>query len=298
MKHVFIINPKAGKLKLQQLQNKINTVFRSCDYVIEITKKAKDATTIARRYAQSGLELCIYACGGDGTLNEVVNGMYQYDNVKLAVLPTGTGNDFIKSFDDLSREDFLNMAYYKKAREIPCDLIKVGQHIAINTVSAGFDVDIAKNVSHFKDLPFAKGVIPYYLATIYSMFSSLSHEYTILIDGKSIGKNMYSFVVAGNGRYYGGGFCPSPHASINDGKLDVCFIKKVSRRKIILLSGKYKKGTHLQYHDIISLRQCQSIQILSDDIVSLNMDGEVVDCANPCIELLKRKITLCLPNKE
>lgn len=298
MKHVFIINPKAGKFNLEQMQSKINEVFRSYDYVIEVTKKEKDATLIARRYAQTGLDLCIYACGGDGTINEVVNGMYEYSNAKLAVFPIGTGNDFIKAFDDLSHSAFLNINYYKNAKQTPCDLIKIGNYVGINTASVGLDVDIAKNVNHFKNLPFAKGVIPYYMSLFYSMASSLGHEYNLLIDGKSIGKDVYTFVVAGNGKYYGGGFCPSPYASINDGYLDVCLIKKVTRRKIVRLSGKYKKGTHVQYKDIVTLKRCKSLQILCNDILSINLDGEIIEAINPCIEILPAKIILCLPNKE
>lgn len=298
MKHVFIINPKAGKFNLKEMQDKINEVFRTYDYIIEVTKKAKDATAIAKRYAQTGLDLCIYACGGDGTLNEVVNGMYGYANAKLAVFPMGTGNDFIKAFDEYSREDFLNMKYYKKAKQVPCDLMKIGNVVSINTASVGLDVDIAKNVQHFKNLPLVKGVIPYYMALLYSMMESMGHEYTILLDGKTIGKDMYTFVVAGNGKYYGGGFCPSPDASINDGFMDVCLIKKVTRRKIIRLSGKYKKGKHIHYADLVTIKRCQKLQIISDDILSINLDGEVMDMVNPCIELLPAKITLCLPNKE
>lgn len=298
MKHVFIINPKAGKFNLEQMQNKINEVFRTYDYVIEVTKKAKDATSIAKRYAQTGLDLCIYACGGDGTVNEVVNGMYEYPNAKLAVFPIGTGNDFIKAFDDLSRDDFLNMKYYKDAKQISCDLMKIKDYVGINTASVGLDVDIAKNVDHFKNLPLVKGVIPYYMSLIYSMASSMAHEYSLLIDGKPIGKDVYTFVVAGNGKYYGGGFCPSPNASINDGYMDVCLIKKVTRRKIIRLSGKYKKGTHVQYDDLVTLKRCRKLQILSNDILSINLDGEIIDVINPCIELLPAKITLCIPNKD
>ncbi|NBK96756.1 MAG: diacylglycerol kinase family lipid kinase [Erysipelotrichia bacterium] len=298
MKHVFIMNPKAGKFDLKAMQDKINEVFSCYDYVIEVTKKSKDATLIARRYAQSGLDLCIYACGGDGTINEVVNGMYEYPNAKLAIFPIGTGNDFIKVFDEYTRSDFLHMSNYRHAKQVTCDLMKINDRVSINTASVGFDVTIAKNVEHFKNLPLIKGVIPYYMALLHSMMTSLAHEYTILLDGKALAKEEYTFVVAGNGRYYGGGFCPSPSASINDGFIDVCFIKKVTRRKIIRLSGKYKKGTHLQYEDIVSLKQCKKIQILSKDKVAINLDGEVVDMINPCIEILPAQITLCLPNKE
>ncbi len=296
MKHVFILNPKAGKYNVEQLKSKINEVFREYDYVIEVTKKAKDATRIARAYAQSGLDLCLYACGGDGTVHEVVNGMYEYANAKLAIFPIGTGNDFIKSFLEYKKEDFLTMHLYQNPRFVPCDLLQVDNYVGINTVSFGLDVAIAKNVAHFKTLPLLRGVVPYYLSLLYSMNTSLSHTYTLLLDGQLIAKKDYTFVVAGNGKYYGGGFCPAPNASINDGWMDICLINKVTRKQIIQLSGKYKKGEHTKYPTLASMHLGKQLQVLCDDKVSVNIDGEVMEMINPTIRLLPSQITLCLPS--
>lgn len=298
MKHVFILNPKAGKYNVEQLKCRIDEVFIEYDYVIEVTKEEKDASAIAKRYAQTGLDLCLYACGGDGTIHEVVNGMYLYPNAKLAIFPIGTGNDFIKTFDAYCQEDFLNMHHYKNPYFVKCDVLQVGEYIGINTVSFGLDVAIAKNVAHFKSLPLLKGVVPYYLSLLYSMSTSLSHAYRILLDHKNYDKKEYTFVVAGNGRYYGGGFCPAPNASINDGVMDICMISKVTRRKIIALAGKYKQGKHTQYKDLVCMHKAKHLQILSDDKVSVNIDGEVKEMINPTITILPAQICLCLPNCE
>ena len=90
MKHVFILNPKAGKYSIHQLKEEIGKTFGAYDYVIEETKGRHDATRIAKEYARTGLDLCFYACGGDGTLHEVVNGMYHsgFQNIlKCGVIP-------------------------------------------------------------------------------------------------------------------------------------------------------------------------------------------------------------------
>lgn len=298
MKHVFILNPKAGKYNVEILRNKIETVFSEYDYVIEVTKKAKDATEIAKRYAQTGLDLCLYACGGDGTIHEVVNGMYPYANAKLAIFPIGTGNDFIKSFSEYTKADFLNMEYYKEALYVPCDLLKVGEYVGINTASLGLDAEVAKNVEHFKSLPLLHGVVPYYLSLLYSLSKRIAQEYTIIIDGKPLKKDMYSFIVAGNGKYYGGGFCPSPKARINDKEMDLCLIKQVTRKKIIRLSGKYKKGTHTDYTDIVHVQKAKQMQVVCSDKVLVNIDGEIITMVNPTINILPHQIMLCLPNKK
>lgn len=297
MKHVFILNPKAGKYSIHQLKEEIEKTFGAYDYVIEETKGRHDATRIAKEYARTGLDLCFYACGGDGTLHEVVNGMYHYPNAKLAIFPIGTGNDFIKCLKDYEKEDFLDLSNYLNPCFSSCDLLQCHDFVAINTLSAGLDVSIAKNVEHFKTLPFAKGAIPYYLSLLYSFVKELGEEYTLLLDGKKLAREFYSFVVACNGTCYGGGFHPSPNAIFNDGWIDVCLIKKVARMTILRLSKKYKTGGHLSYRDLVSLRQVKSLQILSDHPILLNADGEIYQVINPIIQLLPNAITLCLPKK-
>lgn len=298
MKHIFIINPNAGRKRKENLIDQIKEVFHETDYRIEVTTAPKEAAIIAKRYAKTGIEMCIYACGGDGTLNEVVNGIYEYNNAYLGIIPIGTGNDFIKSFfPEYTKGDFLHIRSYLKPNIRKCDLLNVAGHITLNIASVGFDVKVAKNVEKFKFLSFSSNTIPYYMSLMNSLLSSLSCNYNILLDGKPLGKNAYSFVVACNGNYYGGGYCPCPNASINDGYIDVCLIHKVSRRKIIRLSHAYKKGAHIRYTNLVKIHRVKKIQILCDDIVSLNVDGEIIMRTNPEIHILKQKVNLLLPNK-
>lgn len=99
MKHVFIINPTAGKSDSRQKIYDMAEKLRQ-EHGLEVqcllTKKQGHATEIARRLCQSGEELRFYACGGDGTVNEVANGIIGYDNAAMTVIPVGTGNDFLK----------------------------------------------------------------------------------------------------------------------------------------------------------------------------------------------------------
>lgn len=298
MKHIFIINPNAGKKRKEDIINQIEEVFEGTDYRIEVTTAPKEATSIAKRYAKTGIEMCIYACGGDGTLNEVVNGMYEYNNVYLGIIPIGTGNDFIKALKPEYRDyDFLQIKNYLNPSIQKCDLLDVAGHFTLNIASVGFDVKVAKNVEKFKFLSFSSNSIPYYMSLLNSLLSSLSCDYNILLDGKPLGKSAYSFVVACNGNYYGGGYCPCPNANINDGYIDVCLIHKVTRRKIMRLSHAYKKGEHIQFTDLVEIHRVKKIQILCDDNVLLNVDGEIIKRVNPEIHILNHKINLLLPNK-
>ncbi len=297
MKHVFIVNPAAGKTnQFKELSAKIAQCFDEGTYLIIETKGKGDATKIAERFAKTKEPICLYACGGDGTLNEVLNGMYRYPNACLGIIPIGTGNDFIKAIPHLNKEQFLDIRSYVNGIKTSCDIIVAGGKALINTASVGLDVSVALNVDKFKKLPVLKGSTPYYLGLLNSMLSSLSKRLKLVIDGEVYDWNEYSFVVACNGKYYGGGYCPCPDSLMNDGLMDVCLIKKVTRRKILRLSGKYKKGTHTDYEDLVTMKRCKTMQIIAEEKIALNLDGEVVYVTNPHMKLIPSGITLYLPS--
>lgn len=294
--HVFIINPNARKQDQEELLRQIEVLAKQADCRIEMTNRRGHAKELAKQYAQSGQPTRIYACGGDGTLHEVVNGILGFANVELAVVPIGTGNDFVKAFDWMKREDFLQLAHYAEAQTRWCDVLMVNDQASINTVSAGLDVKVAYHVDKFKKLPKAHGVIPYYLGLLVSMMGRISETFRVEIDGQPIQRQSYLFVVAGNGKYYGGGFCPTPFAIINDGQMDICLIKKVSRARILRLSGKYKRGTHVDYTDLATITRAKGLRIDTEGKrISLSLDGELYETADPRITIQTRAIRLALP---
>ena len=97
MKHVFIINGNKTQYK-DLLTQKIREVFTNEDYTIEYTNYPRHATQIAKSYAEKYNDLRIYACGGDGTVYEVANGIYPHKHVQMAIVPIGTGNDYVRGF--------------------------------------------------------------------------------------------------------------------------------------------------------------------------------------------------------
>ena len=169
--------------------------------------------------------LRIYACGGNGTVHEIINGIYHATLVQLAIVPIGTGNDLIKSLG-LPKDDFLHLKNYLHPDLVWSDYILTNDEVSINTVSLGFDVKITENVSKFKHLPIPKVTIPYYLSLLYCLFSSLTEKFEFQIDNQNIAMQSYTFAVLANGQYYGGGYRPCPHAQINDALLDICLNQK------------------------------------------------------------------------
>ena len=155
MKHLFIINPAAGsKDRTADYTAKIQAAFanRADAYEIAISAGPGEITRIAREAAESGQEYRIYACGGDGTLNEVVQGAAGFDNVAVTVYSGGSGNDFAKIFDDPSA--FFDLDRLLDARETIFDLIECNGDYALNICCVGLDARIGNDVANYKRLPF------------------------------------------------------------------------------------------------------------------------------------------------
>lgn len=299
MKQVFIINSQSAAKKRKALMEAIRTSAFGENAIIEVTDHVGHARELAQRYAAKEPALRIYACGGDGTLHEIINGVLDHSNVQIAILPIGTGNDFIKAFPAYHIEDFLCLDNYRDAQLVRSDVLMVDDQASINTVSAGLDVKVAYHVDKFKQLPFVRGVLPYFLGLLVSMMGPISEDLVVEIDGKEETIRDYLFVVAGNGRCYGGGYCPSPKARIDDGWLDYCLIRKVSRARILTLSGKYKNGTHLAYKAFVRDGRAKTMQIKTGGRrIRLNLDGELYETNDPRITLVEQKILLALPKKE
>ena len=141
MKHVFIVNPSAGRADagIALVPRLIEQLAKmELDYVIEMTERPGHATDLARRYAMTREPVRFYACGGDGTLNEVVAGAAGYDNAAVTVFSGGSGNDFVKIFDD--PKAFFDLHRLMDADEATFDLIRCNDDLSLNICSVGFRV--------------------------------------------------------------------------------------------------------------------------------------------------------------
>ena len=245
MKHVFIINPAAGKGNPAcELKPKIEKYCdeNSLDCIIHVTSSAYEAIGFVRELAKTGEHMRFYACGGDGTLYEVVNGAFGYANAEVAVIPLGSGNDFIRLFG--TKEIFLDIDAQVKGTATDLDVIRCGDKIAINQCSMGFDAEINAKQASFKKLPFMKGDSAYFAAMLYCFLKKINNIFTITVDdGEQFTQNTL-FCVGANSRWYGGGFKAAPLAIPDDGLLDFIIVKKnMSRLKLLSLVNKYKAGT-------------------------------------------------------
>ena len=302
MLHVFIINPSAGKSDqtenltktIQQLHN--NHEFEG-QYVIERTNSIEETINITKKYTQSGEEIILYACGGDGTLNIVLNACIGYDNVTLTHVPVGTGNDFIKYFGIDAKDSFLNLKKLMNGKFIDVDVIKIGDHYSLNLTNIGLDAMIAKNVSKFKRIPFIKGKTAYKLSIAYSFFTSTKHYMDIIIDGNKEKENCYTIAVFANSKYYGGSYYASPLSDIQDGLMDIVLLPQFSRLGILKILPVYEKGKHLEekYKNIVHYKQAKKVELKTKEPITLCLDGELITLKDPTIEICEKKIKILIP---
>ncbi len=297
MLNVFVLNPKAGKKQdFSAVEREIRQLFegREDEFRVEYTQYAGHAKVIAKKYAESGEPVRLYACGGDGTLFEVVNGAYGFDNAEVAPVPKGSGNDFVKLYDKERRATIAEMI---EGEAHSVDVIRCDHEISLNCFSAGLDADVAGMIAKMKKVPFVSGSLAYILAAAIKIVRNKKYRMAFEIDGEIHEEEKLLFAAAMNGRFYGGGFNPSPEAVLDDGFFDLVRVKAMSYIDIAGLVGKYKNGTHFQ-HDkkgLISLTRCKKIKIMSPKPLLVTLDGEMRLKTSPEIEMIPHGINIVFP---
>ncbi len=295
MKHLFIINPAAGSYNRTVFYcDKIHTLCkeRGMDYTVRVSTQPGECMQFARQAAQTGEEYRIYSCGGDGTLNEVVSGCAGYDNVAVTTYSAGSGNDFTKLFSD--PDAFRDLEKLLDVEEATFDLISCNDRIALNICSVGLDARIGTDVSNYKRLPLLSGFRAYAASTLINVMRGVSEHYVVKVNGKTIDAEQTMICVC-NGRYYGGGFNPVPEADPSDGILDVLVVKKVSRAQVAGVVGKYKAGKYKQLPKLVRHFRTDRVEILCDQPVPVNIDGELLMAQKVDMHLAREKIRFFYP---
>ena len=169
MKHVFIINPAAGSFdQTKKYTEAIEQTCQGLDYEICVSSAPGECKKLAAKAAQSGQEVRLYACGGDGTLNEVVAGAVGFPNAAVTAYCGGSGNDFVKIFNE--PDAFKNLYRLMDCREETFDLIDCNGEISLNICSVGLDARIGTDVANYKRLPLLSGFRAYAVSTAINLF--------------------------------------------------------------------------------------------------------------------------------
>lgn len=294
MKHVFVINPTAGKRDItKKLKEEIFSLLSEDDCDIHITRSTLDARNYVKEYClnHENEKIRFYSCGGDGTLNEVINGAYGFNNVSVACYPSGSGNDFVKYF--AKKDKFLNIKNLINGDEIVVDLLKLNDRYVINVFNLGFDADVAERMIKYKRLPFITGKGAYILGIIVSFFNKLTTEMEVRVDDSLVYEGSGVLAAVSNAICYGGGFYCSPKALVDDGLLDFIAVKKISRIKFLKFIKFYKQGTHLEEEklkDYIVYKRGHKVSIKTKKPANYAIDGEMGKANSLNIEIVPKAI--------
>ena len=293
MKHIFIINPAAGSRdRTKDYTAAIKESCRELDYEIHVSKGPGDCARLAKEAAQTGEAVRLYACGGDGTLNEVAAGAAGYQNAAVTVFSGGSGNDFTKLFSD--PDAFRNIDRLLDAEEAVFDMIRCNDDLALNICSVGLDARIGTDVANYKRLPLLSGFRAYAVSAVINTIRGVSEHYVVQIGDKRFDEDL-TLICGCNGRFYGGGFNPVPEADPTDGLLDVLLVTKVSRLKVLSVIGKYKDGKYKDYPQLIRHFKTDRIRILCDNETPINLDGELRTAQEVVIRIAEEKVRFFYP---
>jgi len=289
LKLLIVFNPNAAHGRSVRKLAAIRTKFESLGI---------DATFLPTEHPGHGEELVasnrlsgfdgVVAAGGDGTVFEVLNGLYQHpkpDRIPLGLLPIGTGNAFARELN--LQADVLNDAieilHRGQTREVDVGLVKSAEKTFyfLNIVLMGFAVDAGLTAQKLKFL----GEPAYTLATLWQVLKLRSYPLIMDVDGKTM-KSDNVFVAISNSRYTGTHFLIAPSARLDDGQLDVTILEKLPRRRLLKLFPTIYSGRHVEYKEISSFKAAH-VNIRSPQGLLLAPDGEF--CGHSPVEIT------CLP---
>jgi YegS/Rv2252/BmrU family lipid kinase len=281
---LVIVNPNAGNGKGRRDWEHISKCLENnrLAWSEYFTQRKGEAINLTKEAISGGYRkiLCV---GGDGTLNEIVNGVFSQDvcpsrDITLGLIPVGTGNDWGRMFgipldykgavqiikDEKTMFHDVGMVSYFNGTE-------PGERYFINIAGLGFESVVVKRTNIQKDKG-KSGKAIYFYNLLMSLISYKNTEAEIVIDGTKTRANIFSLNV-GNGRYCGGGMRQTPFALPDDGLLDVTIIKGMGKLEIIRNLKILYDGTILN-HPKVSGYKCKEVSVSSDSVLSVEADGE------------------------
>ena len=297
MKHIFIINPASGKENATEfVQQKVAEV--QVEHEIYITKAPGDAIQYIKNHCTNDTQpVRFYACGGDGTLNEVVNGATEFDFASVGCIPCGSGNDFIKYYG--GKEPFLDLKAQVNGTDTPIDLIRVKDKYAINAVHFGFDSCVANLITKLRRVPVIGGKHVYPFSVFIGLIIGMYHRCKVEVDGECLNpKGSILLCTIANGQYVGGSYRCAPRSRNDDALLEVCLFKPLSHIRFAQMMKSYQAGTHLDepaYRPYFEYKQGKSVHITAPSGFIFSMDGEIVHDNDFVVEIMPRQLKFIVP---
>jgi len=292
MNPCVILNPVAGSVRdLDQLKKQIERLEPSA---IHLTHSPGEATRLAGEAVRQGCDFLV-AAGGDGTLNEIVNGVAQnFDTIRLGLIPLGTGNDFARSLNlPAGVEENVDLLRAGKTREIDLARIRTSRsRYYINVSVGGLSESVDEKLN--PEIKRTWGPLAYVRSAAAAFPELHAHRTTVeLDDGEKLSLDLYNVIVA-NGRYVGGGLPIAPEADLSDKLLDLILIPKASTAEMLILAAQMVLGSHLKSQHIV-YRRARRIWVEAEPGVWFNADGELLGNEPAEFEIMPAALHFVVP---
>lgn len=283
MRTRVILNPRAGGA--DELPEIRAVLGRLDDAEVCETRGAGDAAELAREAVERGIELVV-AAGGDGTLNEVLNGIaVDLSGVRLGVIPLGTGNDFVRSIGvPADLHDAVETLVRGRTRRI--DVARASADTSryfLNMSAGGFSNEVDEMMD--AEVKRRWGPLAYIRSAAMALPELTAHHARILLDGaEELEADVYAIVVA-NARYVASGIPAAPSARLDDGALDVLIFREVSAAQLAVLVPSALLGRH-EDSDHVICRRAGRVEVTADPPIPFNADGEPIGDGPATFEIL------------
>ena len=302
MKHIFVLNPAAGKSKAEKeiLPDIIEAAkAKGIDYTIHRTGNIGEATSFVRRtLEQDKNEIYrFYAIGGDGTVNETAYGMIGFPNAQLAVIPCGSGNDFVRNFGEHKCFFYYDAQFNGSVH--PIDLIRVNGRICVNMINIGIDSHTAATQLKVKQTTPFGGTASYVVALAKNFAKNPAADMKITLDDGTVFDGEFTATSIANGVFCGGGFHAAPKAYVNDGIADIMMIRRLSRIRFLGVVGKYHNGTHVdnpKTEEKVTYAKARSLTIEMRSDTPICIDGEIIYDKELAIDVLPGAVNFVVPS--
>ena len=285
---LLIANPVSGKGKSKVIAEKVYQHLTADGRKGELTLTTQrgDAQRLAQEAIKNGCR-CVIACGGDGTIHEIVNAIAARPEIVLGLVPCGRGNDFASALGIPKNPDHA-IRVLLDGRPLQVDVGKVGDVYFDTIITCGYDAEVSRRASATK-LPFS-GTAAYVYTALTTLFSYNTPK--VRLEG-DFGVYEGEILLAATGitPRYGGGFKIVPQAILNDGLLDVCIIKSVSRLTVLRMLIKLFWGGHTS-HPAVNIQRTKALTIQTDPPTLLYADGEQVGYTPAKVEIVEHGLTV------
>ena len=284
----IIVNPKANGKKAAKIAKKVDKYLtgKGVEHSFFYTDAPRHAIKLAEELSKTSDT--IVALGGDGTINEVLNGL-DTEKVKFGIIPSGSGNDFIAAAG-IPQNPIEAVDLILSGEAKPTDYMVCGGVRGLNVIGTGIDVDILKRCKKSKIL---RGKLQYVISLVISLIKFRFYKFYICKGEEKIEKEALIACV-GNGHRLGGGIRMCPEAKIDDGELDFVIAGKLKKSKIPHAFVKLMQGKILE-QDFTSFERCEHVRLEFDKPVTIQVDGELYDGLDFDLSIVKSGIKIYRP---